>query len=587
MAGRIPSNFIDDLLARVDIVDVVDARVPLRKQGSDWVACCPFHDEKTPSFTVTPSKQLYYCFGCGAGGSALGFVMAYDNLDFVEAVETLAESVGMEVPREGGRDRTGPSLEPIFEALACAERFYRRELTRNETAVNYLKARGISGRTAARFGLGYAPAQWRALLERSDCGDAETLRRAGLANQHEGSGRCYDRLRERVVFPIRDRRGRPIAFGGRVLGEAKPKYLNTPESPVFHKSRELYGLYEARRHNRHMAQVLVVEGYMDVVRLAEHGIGYAVATLGTAASQTHIERLFAVTGEIVFCFDGDAAGEQAAWRALTNTLPTLTDGREARFLFLPEGEDPDSLVAAEGQAAFEQRVVRATPLADYLIQGVRADVDTTSIGGRARIAERARPLLQTMPRGVYHDLLIDRLAGEIGTSGERLRQDLAGTSPERTPARAREPAAGRKSPPVRMTPMRTAIALILQNPELAHGIPEDHPAVDDGVKGASLLADLRAKIVRDPHMSSARLLEAYRDTPEYHHLERLATHRFATDEALERREALEQELNDALDRLREQARRTRRAELIDAAAKRELTGGEKAELRELTSDTRT
>ncbi len=584
MAGRIPTNFIDDLLARIDIVDVVDQRVALRKQGNDWVACCPFHDEKTPSFTVTPSKQLYYCFGCGAGGSALGFVMAYDNLDFVEAVETLADSVGMEVPREGTTGGSGPSLDPVYAALTCAERFYRRELARSETAVSYLKARGISGRTAARYGLGYAPAEWRGLLERGDCGDAETMHRAGVANCHERSGRYYDRLRDRVVFPIRDRRGRTIAFGGRVLSDAKPKYLNTPESPVFHKGRELYGLYEARRHHRRLDQILVVEGYMDVVGLAEQGIGYAVATLGTAASPAHIERLFAVTGEIVFCFDGDEAGEQAAWRALTNTLATLTDGREARFLFLPEGEDPESLVATEGQAAFERRIAQAMPLADYLIQGVRADVDTTSIGGRARVAERARPLLGSMPRGVYHDLLVDRLAREVGTSGERLRQDLAGKAPHGAGAGDRDARAPRKSPPVRMTPMRTAIALILQNPDLADRIPEDHPAINGAVKGAGLLADLRAKVLHDPQISSARLLEAYRDAPEYHHLERLATHQFATDDSLDRREALDQELGDALGRLREQARRARRAELIDAAAERDLTSEEKAELRALTSD---
>jgi DNA primase len=584
VAGRIPSTFVDDLLARVDIVDVVDHRVPLRKQGSDWVARCPFHDENTPSFTVTPSKQLYYCFGCGAGGSALGFVMAYDNLGFVEAVETLAQSLGMAVPRDGGGAAQGPTLEPLYEALACAERFYRRQLSHSDAAVEYLKRRGISGQTAARFGLGFAPAEWRALLDRAACADAETLHRAGLVNQQESSGRYYDRLRERVVFPIRDRRGRAIAFGGRVLGEAKPKYLNTPESPVFHKGRELYGLYEARRRHRQLSRLVVVEGYMDVVGLAEQGIDYAVATLGTAASRAHVERLLGVVNEVVFCFDGDAAGQQAAWRALGNTLPALADGREARFLFLPEGEDPDSLVATEGAAAFEQRLAQAHALADYLIQGVREGVDTSTIGGRVRIAERARPLLASMPQGLYHELLIDRLAATVGTSADRLRHELTDTAANSEPARAPAPTPGHRSGSVRMTPMRTAIAIVLQHPELAQAVPAEHPALSAPLKGAALLADVRSKALQDAAATPARLVESYRETAEHPYLERLATHEFATVDHVERAQALQRELEGALARLREQAERARRNELIEAAAQRELTQPEKAELRSLTHD---
>ena len=581
MAGRIPQSFIDDLLNRVDIVDVIDARVPLKKQGSNYAACCPFHDEKTPSFTVSPTKQFYYCFGCGASGSAIGFLMEYDRLEFPEAIETLAGTIGVEVPREGGDDGRGDGgHEALYAILARADQFYRGQLRANQDAKDYLQRRGLSGATAARFGLGWAPAQWQALLEHCADADHDALMQAGLINRSDDTGRMYDRFRGRIMFPIRDRRGRTIAFGGRVTGDDKPKYLNSPETPVFHKGRELYGLFEARKTRRELPRILVVEGYMDVIMLAEHGIDYAVATLGTAAGEAHADRLFGTTSEVVFCFDGDDAGRQAAWRALTNVLPRLTDGREARFLFLPEGSDPDSLVQTEGARAFEHRVADARPLADFLLEHVSASADRTTIGGRAQIVAQARPLIARLPQGVYRELLIERLAGEIGLPADRLRADLARQTDASATAATTSRSAKRPSA-IRMTPMRTAIALILQRPALAARITDDHPVLTSEEPGAVLLARLRAQIGSDPQTHTARLLEAWRDTGEFPYLQRLAAHEFATDPTLDREKALAEELDGALERLAEQARRDRYATLLAASNERALTTAEKEELQSL------
>ncbi len=578
MAGRIPQQFIDDLLARVDIVDVIDARVPLKKQGSNHVACCPFHEEKTPSFTVSPTKQFYYCFGCGASGTALGFLMEHDRLHFVEAVETLAATVGLEVPREGGE--AGESHEPLYAALAAADRYYRQQLRTDGAAVAYLKDRGISGRTAAHFGIGFAPPGWSNLTDHGIAnGDTQILLAAGLLNRNDAD-RIYDRFRNRITFPIRDRRGRTIAFGARVLDDSTPKYLNSPETAVFHKGRELYGLYEARQARRRLERLLVVEGYMDVVMLAEHGIDYAVATLGTPESEAHLERQFGTVAEVVFCFDGDEAGRQAAWRALTSTLPLLGGGREARFLFLDEGEDPDSTVRNEGREAFEARLTQARPLADFLVERLREGIDTGTIGGRDRLAEQARPLLAKMPAGVYHDLLLERLAREIGLSAERLRADLQANRAAPAPTQGeRRPA--RRAPGVRMTAMRTAVGLLLQMPHLAERLPADHAAMESDQPGAALLRSLHQRIREKPDITTARLLEAWRDTSEAPHLQRLAAHEFATDPQQDREQGLVREFDDAIARIAEKHRWQRRERLIETSRERLLSEGEKRELREL------
>ena len=362
---RIPQQFIEELLGRADIVELIDKRVPLKKQGREFAACCPFHNEKSPSFFVSPVKQFYHCFGCGAHGTALSFLIEYEHMEFPEAVRELASLVGMEMPQlERGEDKTSV-LAPLYEVLDRAARYYREQLKRAPQAIDYLKNRGLTGEIAAEFGLGYVPAGWDNLLKvvGTDSGSQQALLGAGMLIEKEGEHRFHDRFRERVMFPIRDSRGRIIGFGGRILDKGEPKYLNSPETALFHKGRELYGLYEARQALRDIPRLLVVEGYMDVVALAQYGLRYAVATLGTSTTEEHLKKLFRVAPEVVFCFDGDRAGRAAAWRALENALPEAQDGRQIRFLFLPDGEDPDTLVRKEGKDAFEKRIVgSALPL---------------------------------------------------------------------------------------------------------------------------------------------------------------------------------------------------------------------------------
>ncbi|MEE9141236.1 MAG: DNA primase, partial [Gammaproteobacteria bacterium] len=410
MSGRIPKHFIDDLITRTDIVEVINARVPLKKAGREYKACCPFHEEKTPSFTVSPDKQFYHCFGCGAHGTAIGFLMDFEHLDFVESVESLAGSLGIEVPREASP--TPQKREPdLYETTERAANFYREQLKGNDDAISYLKNRGLTGKIAAEFSIGFALESWDALSEKlgKTPEDSKRLLATGLASRRS-DGSLYDRFRNRIIFPIRDARGRVIGFGGRVIGDDEPKYLNSPETPLFHKGRELYGLFEARKNLRDIERLIVVEGYMDVVGLANKGIRNVVATLGTATTTEHIRRLFRVTEEIVFCFDGDRAGRAAAWRALETALPEMREGRDVRFLFVPEGQDPDSLVREQGAAAFEARLPGAMPLSDFLLNHLEEEIDLSSLEGRARLAERAKPLLRKIPTGVYQQLLTERLA---------------------------------------------------------------------------------------------------------------------------------------------------------------------------------
>ena len=430
MAGLIPQSFIDDLLNRTDIVDVVSSRVQLKKTGKNLSACCPFHKEKSPSFTVSPDKQFYYCFGCGAGGNALGFIMDHDNLDFPQAVEELARAAGMEIPREEGRRQKPrqPTDSPLYPLLESAAAFYRQALRSHgsrRAAVDYLKSRGLSGEVARDFGLGFAPPGWDNLLKHlgADTLQQKVMIDAGLLIENAESGKRYDRFRDRVIFPIRDSRGRVIAFGGRVLGDDKPKYLNSPETPVFHKGQELYGLYEARKHNRNLDEIIVVEGYMDVIALAQQGLRNAVATLGTATSEEHLKRLFRVVPHVLFCFDGDQAGRKAAWRALESALPTLQDGRRARFLFLPEGEDPDSLVRAEGTDAFQARIHQhAQPLADYFFEQLSIEADPRSLEGKAHLATLAAPLIERIPGANLRQLMRNRLKDITGLDVQQMEQ---------------------------------------------------------------------------------------------------------------------------------------------------------------------
>ncbi len=545
MPGKIPNQFIDELLNRVDIVDVINRRVPLRKAGREFQACCPFHDEKTPSFTVSPQKQFYHCFGCGAHGSAIGFLMEYDNLGFVEAVETLAESAGLEVPREGGEER-GPDLRPLFDTMEAASRHFQHQLRHHPqapAAVDYLKSRGLSGEIAAHFQIGYAPPGWDNLLTRlgQDNPSIGRLSQCGLIIEQEG--KRYDRFRDRVIFPIRDTRGRVIGFGGRVLGDEKPKYLNSPETPLFHKGRELYGLYEARKANTKLQRLLVVEGYMDVVALAQFGIPYAVATLGTATTQEHLELIFRTCSEVVFCFDGDRAGRDAGWKALQTTLPVMREGREVRFLFLPEGEDPDSLIRKEGKEALERRLDQALPLSEFLFQQLSRQVKLETIDGRAHLAELAKPLLERLPSGLFRRMMFQHLESLIGLRDGHLDS-------------ARGPARNVKQTAVsdnafksqRPTPIRLAIALLLDNPHLATIADNvDVSWKQWNTTGTRILAQLLEIIRSQPTLNKAALLERWRDSEHFAHLSKLAQYRFDLPEMDQ-----ETELRDALIKLNSQ-----------------------------------
>lgn len=536
MAGRIPDQFIDELMNRVDIVDVIGDRLDLKRAGSNYQALCPFHNEKTPSFTVSPTKQFYHCFGCGAHGTAIRFLMEYDRMEFRDAVEHLARRVGMELP-QGVQDDAAARLKPLYDALAQAAQHYRQWLRRHPDralAVDYLKRRGLSGEIAAEYGLGFAPPGRDSLVRA--LGNPRLLMTAGLAADRGGEIR--DRFWRRVMFPIRDRRGRIIGFGGRVLDSGEPKYLNSPETPVFHKGRELYGLYECLQVNPRPPRLVVVEGYMDVVALAQFGIREAVATLGTATSTAQMERLFRSTPNVVFCFDGDRAGRQAAWRALEATLPTMRDGRQAFFLFLPEGQDPDSLVRAEGVDAFRERLAQARPLSEVFFEQLAAETDTSSVDGRARLAERAAPALRKLPPGIFRDLMIAQLA-------ERTRADtdqvealvLAGTAVRPAAKPAARPAAAVMA----RRPIRLAIALLLQQPALA-GLVEDLERLRElDTPGVDLFVELAALARAEPSLTSAGMLERFRDSPHEATLWKLAAWEHAVPES-----GLEAEFRGAL-----------------------------------------
>ncbi len=521
MGGLIPDSFIEELLARVDIVEVIERRVPLKKAGREYQARCPFHEEKTPSFTVSPQKQFYHCFGCGAHGSAIGFMMNYEGLEFVDAVEELAQMAGLQVPREANRAARRPTAS-VLDVLAQAAAWYQAQLKESSAAIEYLKNRGLSGEVAAQFGMGYAPAEWDGLIRHlgTDEKRLSLLQRAGLTSQ--GKSGVYDKFRDRIMFPIHDRRGRVIAFGGRALGEDGPKYLNSPETELFHKGRELYGLHLARKSQAKLERVLVVEGYMDVVALAQFGIHNSVATLGTATTGEHAELLFRAAGEVVYCFDGDRAGRQAAWRALEATLPCLREGRGARFLFLPEGEDPDSLVRNRGLAAFEALLAEALPLSQYFFDHLSATVDMGSIDGRARLVELAKPHLDRIPAGVFRDMLFEHL--------ESLARHKVFDRPA---AGQRKRSANRvsgQSGATQRTPMRVALAHLVQNPALGGTVDSLDSFADCDLPGFEIYRELVDFCARSPNMTTAQLLELWHDHPAQSHLAKLATWELHGDE---------------------------------------------------------
>jgi DNA primase len=555
MARRIPQNFIDELISRADVLDVIGTRVSLKRAGSNYKGLCPFHDEKTPSFTVSPQKGFYHCFGCGAHGTAIGFLMDYDNLSFPEAVEALAEMLGLEVPVER-QSREPDESTDLFGLLEEADRLFRSKLRESSEAVAYLKRRGVDGATAARFGLGYAPDAWDTVLAALGTSSERIagLLRAGLLAENE-RGRRYDRFRDRITFPIRDTKGRVIGFGGRVLDSGEPKYLNSPETPVFHKGRALYGLFEARRRPGRPEQVVVVEGYLDVISLAQAGIEPAVATLGTAATTEHIRRLTRLTDRVIFCFDGDSAGRAAAWRALETALPFGGGTVELKFLLLPEGEDPDSLVRRDGAEAFAALLDAATPLSRFLVDRLRSDIDMSAADGRARLIAEARPLLarNRLPEGAYRRFLIADLAALADMQPADLEMALD-AAPQRaeTPRAARNPSGTERS-----TWVREAIRLLLHYPSAAAKLEPVEGLAAVAESGVPLLLQLIEIARANPQISTAGLIERLRDDAEGRHLDRLAAR-----EPLDDEEAAPAVIQEAMNRIVERYRRRQTAEAV-------------------------
>jgi DNA primase len=528
MPGRIPQTFIDEIVTRSDVVEIIGSRITLKKAGREFKACCPFHSEKTPSFWVSPEKQFYHCFGCGAHGTVVGFLMQYEKLEFPEAIAALAERAGLELPREAQDTQRSGSVD-LYDVMSSATRFFEQNLKDNERAREYLAHRGIDAATAQAFALGYATDSWNALLNRFGAHDEERRRllQAGLIIERDSKGAerqagFYDRFRDRLMFPIRDGRGRILAFGGRIIDAGEPKYLNSPETPLFHKGRELYGLYEARQARADFKRLLIVEGYMDVVRLHQAGITFAVATLGTATTQEHLNKIFRITSEVVFCFDGDRAGRQAAWRALENALPLARDGRELKFMFLPEGQDPDTLIAAEGREKFEARLLTAMPMSEYLLSHLSQQADLAHVDGRAKLAALARPLFLRMPEGVYRELLADRLAAEIRMPAAKLKELLLAGAP-RPESQDPAPRIRRASMSVgRGNLLTQAIGLVLHYPSAARAVvrPEQLDAVD--TPGAPVLRELLAQARDTATPSTAVILERWRERPEFSRLTDLA-----------------------------------------------------------------
>jgi DNA primase len=598
--GLIPQTFIDELIARADIVEIIGLRVPLKKAGREYRACCPFHNEKTPSFWVSPDKQFYHCFGCGAHGTVLKFLMEHDRMAFPEAVEELAERLGLEVPREAGSasSNTRRAEEPLYELMGRVAKFFSDTLARDARARAYVERRGLEPATVEQFSIGYAPNSWNDVLRRF--GSGETERRAlfdlGLIierdrGQIRDGDRHYDRFRDRIMFPIRDVRGRVIAFGGRILDQGEPKYLNSPETALFHKGRELYGLFETRRTRSNLKRLLIVEGYMDAVRLHQAGINYAVATLGTATTPEHFKRIFRLVSEVVFSFDGDRAGRAAAWRALQHALPEAREGREIRFLFLPEGHDPDSLVGEEGREAFEKRLDSSLPLSEYLVSELQRQADLSHADGRARFAELARPLLVRLTEGVYRELVLKRIAESLGIARERLEElmDLApapttrsGTDSNSGPAATNFHTAAQsrtRTSGGRGSLVRQAMVRLVRFPALAQQVTQEERAALEGCKeaGVDLLRQLLDDLREHPLQIPAQVIERWADKPGGDVLPKLL-HReeMVADEAV-----AAQELHGALAKLADTVAVERLKELEEKSRWTRLSPEELKEFQEL------
>lgn len=522
MTGRIPREFIDEVVARTDIVELIDGFVPLKKQGKNFVACCPFHNEKTPSFSVSPQKQIYHCFGCGVSGNVISFLMDYNHQTFPEAIESLAADVGLEVPRSAEYQPQNKPDADLYQITEQAAAFYQQQLRQHpqaERAITYLQKRGLSGQICKRFGIGFAPPGWDNLSQSYKPAQQKQLLATGMLISKDNGG-SYDRFRDRIMFPIRDRRGRVIAFGGRVLGDDTPKYLNSPETPIFHKGQELYGLFEALESNRSPEFFIIVEGYMDVVALAQHDINNAVATLGTATSKTHLQQLLRHSKNIIFCFDGDTAGHEAAWRALETSLSMLQDGVHIRFMFLPQGEDPDSLVRREGRDTFLQRAKQAKSLADVLLARLSRDTDLNSLEGKSRLIKRASPLVEQVPEGAFKLMLIEQIGRKVRIEADRIRKMLQG-KPMLTTAKQQL----HRQEPLQLSPqVKVILALLLQNPEIWSTLDAEFQRypLNQLEKGANLLQSVFDLVAKNPKITAGQLLEHWRESHYFNTINQLA-----------------------------------------------------------------
>jgi len=570
MSGRIPRQFIDDLLVRVDIVDLIDSHVPLKKKGNEFAACCPFHNEKTPSFNVNRQKQVYLCRGCGESGNAISFLMAFNNLNFVEAVEDLAAFVGIDVPREDGGEYAVIDKEDsarLYNILELVADFYAEQLrgVDGKNAVEYLKARGVSGEVARVFSLGYAPQAWDALISRFD---RAALIDAGMLVVRD-DGKVYDRFRGRLMFPIRDKRKRVIGFGGRVLDDGLPKYLNSPETPVFSKSKELYGLCELLERKSRPDRILVVEGYMDVIALAQYGIDNAVATLGTATSKTQIDLLFRFASELVFCFDGDNAGRQAAWKGVGAALPCLRDGRQIKIMLLPQGEDPDSLVRAVGIEGFRERIESAQVLSDYFFEFLAGQLDLSTIEGRSQLMVTAKPQLEKIPQCFFKDMMWRRLNDLTGSRQLDVPKNKATLNRRVTEKASR---ASQQRPSL----VRRVLALLIQYPKLESLSLQNNLSMESlSFAGKELLIQVLERIALEKPENSAILLESYRDSPHEKTVRALAG--LELDVPIGGEMA---EFSGAMAQLLRQARQERLSELLAKESREGLSIEEKQVLRE-------
>lgn len=554
--GLIPQPFIDELLNHTDIVEFIDSYVPLKKRGTSHIACCPFHTEKNPSFNVVAKKQFYHCFGCGASGNVISFAMGYLHLSFPDAIETLANRAGLTVPRDKNPEKHRYSLN-LYELLNRVAAFYQQTLkTSGQIAIDYLKQRQVSGEIAKRYQLGFAPPGWQT-LEAQFRQNKQELITTGMLIQKE-DGKTYDRYRHRIMFPIHDRHGRIIGFGGRSIdADQKPKYLNSPETVIFQKNRELYGLHQILQHQNTITNVLIVEGYMDVIALAQHGITNAVAALGTATSTYHIQLLSKHTKQLIFCFDGDAAGRQAAWRALESSLPQLNTGLDASFIFLPDGHDPDSLVREEGSEKFRDRLRNATPLSQFFFDTLTKDLDHTTLTGKSQLVNAAKPYLLKMTDGPYKQLMMNELARLTRIETHRIGQLIDEKTIEKTPHAETN---------ITRTPLRVATALLLQNPELyttcINQIPQN--TLDD--QRHHVLKTLIQHIAQKPTINTALLVEAWRDSPLFDSINKLASWAHQVPE-----DALASEFTDIVLFLAKQSEENEIQQLIEKARHEGLT----------------